>query len=158
MLCQISNFWFAQTEHIVQPPHRHRCRSVLPVGVDAALYTRRSVVTKRLKPVPVECIARLRDRQRLEGSAHWPHQRHRPARRTRQAEKLPNRSSPVHSAAVGDTMRTSTDTVAHGRRRLAEQVRDATLRLYSSARLRGATRHPAGRYRSIGTDSTAACT
>jgi phosphoribosylaminoimidazole-succinocarboxamide synthase len=31
---------------------------VLPPGVDADLYRRRSVVAKRLKPVPVEAIAR----------------------------------------------------------------------------------------------------
>src|SRR3546814_18417082 len=32
--------------------------SVLPEGIDAALYDLRSVVTRRLKPVPVEAIAR----------------------------------------------------------------------------------------------------
>src|SRR3546814_12416004 len=59
MLCQVSNFWFGKTEHIVR---NHLTgidvASVLPEGIDAALYDRRSVVTRRLKPVPVEAIAR----------------------------------------------------------------------------------------------------
>ena len=59
MLCQISNFWFAQTAHIL-PNHLTGIdvASVLPDGVDAALYAKRAVVTKKLKPVPVEAIAR----------------------------------------------------------------------------------------------------
>ena len=59
MLCQISNFWFGKTEHII-PNHLTGIdvAAVLPAGVDPALYAQRAVVTKRLKPVPVECIAR----------------------------------------------------------------------------------------------------
>ncbi len=59
MLCQISNFWFARTEHLV-PNHLTGIdvASVLPAGVDASLYAKRAVVVKRLKPVPVEAIAR----------------------------------------------------------------------------------------------------
>src|SRR3546814_3564957 len=57
--CQVSNFWFGKTEHIV---HNHLTgidvASVLPEGIEAALYDLRSVVTRRLKPVPVEAIAR----------------------------------------------------------------------------------------------------
>ncbi|MEO8367538.1 MAG: phosphoribosylaminoimidazolesuccinocarboxamide synthase, partial [Pseudoxanthomonas sp.] len=59
MLCQISNFWFEKTAHLL-PNHLTGIdvASVLPEGVDPALYAKRSVVTKRLKPVPVEAIAR----------------------------------------------------------------------------------------------------
>jgi phosphoribosylaminoimidazole-succinocarboxamide synthase len=59
MLTQISNFWFGKTAHII-PNHLtgEDVVSVLPAGVDAALYAKRAVVTKRLKPVPVEAIAR----------------------------------------------------------------------------------------------------
>src|SRR5262245_59389948 len=59
MLTQISNFWFGQTPHIMPnhllptPP-----AEVLPPGVDRGLYARRAVVTRRLKPLPVEAIAR----------------------------------------------------------------------------------------------------
>ena len=59
MLCQISNFWFDKTAHIIA---NHLTgidvASVLPAGVDPALYAKRAVVTKKLTPVPVECIAR----------------------------------------------------------------------------------------------------
>src|SRR3546814_2300486 len=59
MLCHVSNFWVGKTEHILR---NHLTgidvAAVLPEGIDAALYDRRSVVTRRLKPVPVEAIAR----------------------------------------------------------------------------------------------------
>ena len=59
MLCQISNFWFDKTAHLMPNHLTHEdVAAVLPAGVDPALYARRSVVTKRLRPVPVEAIAR----------------------------------------------------------------------------------------------------
>jgi phosphoribosylaminoimidazole-succinocarboxamide synthase len=59
MLCQVSNFWFDKTAHIVPNHLTHESvAAVLPAGVDAALYEKRSVVVKKLKPVPVEAIAR----------------------------------------------------------------------------------------------------
>src|SRR5690606_37936208 len=59
MLCQISNFWFRRTSHLM-PNHLTGAdvASMLPTGVDPEPYVRRSVVTKRLRPVPVEAIAR----------------------------------------------------------------------------------------------------
>ena len=59
MLCQISNFWFGKTAHLV-PNHLtgKDIGNVLPAGTDLSLYAKRSVITKRLKPVPVEAIAR----------------------------------------------------------------------------------------------------
>ena len=59
MLCQISNFWFGKTAHLM-PNHLtgRAVAEVLPPGVDAALYARRSVVARRLKAVPIEAIAR----------------------------------------------------------------------------------------------------
>jgi phosphoribosylaminoimidazole-succinocarboxamide synthase len=59
MLTQISNFWFGKTAHLV-PNHLTGIdvAAVLPAGVDAALYAKRAVVVKRLKPVPIEAIAR----------------------------------------------------------------------------------------------------
>ncbi|MEO6172853.1 MAG: phosphoribosylaminoimidazolesuccinocarboxamide synthase, partial [Arenimonas sp.] len=59
MLCQISNFWFDKTAHLIPNHLTHEpLASVLPEGVDLALYAKRSVITKKLKPVPVEAIAR----------------------------------------------------------------------------------------------------
>ncbi len=140
MLCQISNFWFGKTEHIVR---NHLTgidvASVLPAGVDGALYAKRAVVTKRLKPVPIECIARgyvigsgWKDYQRtgrISGIAL--------PSGLRQAEQLPEPIfTPSTKAAVGDhdeniDFDTAVRTVGAD---LAEQVRDATLRLYTFAR------------------------
>jgi phosphoribosylaminoimidazole-succinocarboxamide synthase len=59
MLTEISNFWFGKTAHLV-PNHLtgKPVASVLPAGTDVALYSKRSVVAKRLKAVPIEAIAR----------------------------------------------------------------------------------------------------
>jgi phosphoribosylaminoimidazole-succinocarboxamide synthase len=139
MLCQVSNFWFGRTAHIV-PNHLTGIdvASVLPAGVDAALYAQRSVVTKKLKPVPVEAIAR----GYLIGSGWKDYQRTGRVSGIglpdglRQAERLPQPIfTPSTKAAVGDhdeniDFDTMVRTVGAD---LAEQVRDATLRLYAFA-------------------------
>ena len=140
MLCQISNFWFEKTAHIV-PNHLTGIdvASVLPDDVDPALYAKRAVVTKKLKPVPVEAIARgyligsgWKDYQRtgrVSGIA-LPDGLH-------QAEQLPQPIfTPSTKAAVGDhDENIDFDTVVRTVGvELAEQVRDATLRLYEFAR------------------------
>ncbi len=139
MLCQISNFWFAQTAHIL-PNHLTGIdvAAVLPDGVDAALYAKRAVVTKKLRPVPVEAIAR----GYLIGSGWKDYQRTGRVSGIalpdglRQAEKLPEPIfTPSTKAAVGDhdeniDFDTMVRTVGG---ELAEQVRDATLRLYRHA-------------------------
>ena len=140
MLCQISNFWFDKTAHLV-PNHLTGIdvASVLPTGIDAALYAKRAVVTKKLKPVPVEAIAR----GYLIGSGWKDYQRTgRVSGITlpdglRQAEQLAQPIfTPSTKAAVGDhdeniDFDAMVRTVGAD---LAEQVRDATLRLYSFAR------------------------
>ncbi len=139
MLCQISNFWFDKTAHIL-PNHLTgiEVASVLPAGVDAKLYAKRAVVTKKLKPVPVEAIAR----GYLIGSGWKDYQRTgRVSGITlpdglRQAEQLPEPIfTPSTKAAVGDhdeniDFDTMVKTVGA---ELAEQVRDATLRIYRYA-------------------------
>ncbi len=139
MLCQISNFWFAQTADLM-PNHLTGIdvASVLPAGVDPALYAKRAVVTKKLKPVPVEAIAR----GYLIGSGWKDYQRtgkvsgiELPAG-LRQAERLPEPIfTPSTKAAVGDhdeniDFDSMVKTVGA---ELAEKVRDATLRLYRFA-------------------------
>ena len=140
MLCQISNFWFDKTAHLL--PNQLTgidVASVLPAGVDPALYAKRAVVTKKLKPVPIEAIAR----GYLIGSGWKDYQRTgRVSGITlpgdlRQAEQLPQPIfTPSTKAAVGDhdeniDFDTMVRTVGA---ELAEQVRDATLRLYTYAR------------------------
>ncbi len=140
MLCQISNFWFGKTAHIIR---NHltgiEVAGVLPPGVDPALYEKRSVVARRLKPVPVEAIAR----GYLIGSGWKDYQRTGRVSGIglpdglRQAEQLPQPIfTPSTKAAAGDhdeniDFDTMVRTVGAD---LAEQVRDATLRLYSFAR------------------------
>jgi phosphoribosylaminoimidazole-succinocarboxamide synthase len=139
MLCQISNFWFGKTAHLV-PNHLtgKDIASVLPAGTDANLYARRSVITKRLKPVPVEAIAR----GYLIGSGWKDYQKTGqlcgialPANLA-QAEKLPEPIfTPSTKAAVGD----HDENIGFDRvvelvgGDLAEQVRAATLAIYAWA-------------------------
>jgi len=139
MLTQMSNFWFGKTAHLV-PNHLLDVplQSELPEGANLALYARRSVVTRRLKPVPVEAIAR----GYLIGSG-WKDYKATggvcgislPAG-LRQAEQLPEPIfTPSTKAAVGDhDENVSFDAVVDAvGADLAEQVRDATLRIYKWA-------------------------
>ena len=139
MLCQISNFWFDKTAHLL-PNHLTGIpvASVLPAGVEPALYAQRSVVTKRLKPVPVEAIAR----GYLIGSGWKDYQRTGAVSGIalpdglRQAEKLPEPIfTPSTKAAVGDhDENIDFDTMVRAvGPELAERVRDATLRIYRFA-------------------------
>src|SRR5690606_8212403 len=106
LLTRISNFWFARTAHLMR---NHLTgidvASVLPSGVDPALYEQRSVVAKKLKPVPVEAIAR----GYLIGSGWKDYQRTGRVSGIalpdglRQAEKLEQPVfTPSTKAAVGD--------------------------------------------------------
>lgn len=146
MLCQISNFWFDKTAHLMR---NHltgiEVSSVLPDGVDPALYARRAVVTRKLKPVPVEAIAR----GYLIGSGWKDYQRTGRVSGIalpdglRQAEQLPQPVfTPSTKAAVGDhDENIDFDTMVRAiGPDLAEQVRDATLRLYAFARDHAAQR------------------
>ena len=146
MLCQISNFWFGRTAHLV-PNHltHEEVASVLPPGTDVALYARRSVVVKKLKPVPVEAIAR----GYIIGSGWKDYQRDGkvcgialPAG-LRQAEILPEPIfTPSTKAAAGNhDENVSFDTIAAKiGGELAERVREATLAIYKFA-----SAHAAGR-------------
>ena len=139
MLTQISNFWFDQTAHVMPNHLTHKpVASVLPHGVDAALYARRSVISKRLKPVPVEAIAR----GYLIGSGWKDYQASGKLcgiplpTGLRQAEQLPEPIfTPSSKAAVGDhDENISFDiVVASIGAELAEKVRMATLALYRYA-------------------------
>jgi phosphoribosylaminoimidazole-succinocarboxamide synthase len=139
MLTQISNFWFAKTAHIV-PNHLTGTPvdEVLPAGVDRALYAKRAVVTKRLKPVPVEAIAR----GYLIGSGWKDYQATGslcgialPAG-LQQAQQLPEPIfTPSTKAAVGDhDENVSFDAVVNAvGAELANKVREATLAIYGFA-------------------------
>ncbi len=139
LLTQLSNFWFARTASLM-PNHLTgvAVTSVLPTDVDATLYAQRSVVARCLKPVPIEAVARgylagsgWKDYQatgRISGIAL-------PAG-LQQAEKLPRPIfTPSTKAAAGshDEAIAFDQVVATIGADLAEQVRAATLALYSHA-------------------------
>ncbi|HET8819379.1 MAG TPA: phosphoribosylaminoimidazolesuccinocarboxamide synthase, partial [Xanthomonadaceae bacterium] len=139
MLCRISNFWFDRTAHLMR---NHLTgidvSSVLPAGVDPAPYLQRSVVARKLKPVPVEAIAR----GYVIGSGWKDYQRTGRVSGIalpdglRQAEQLPQPVfTPSTKAAAGDhDENIDFDTMVRiVGADLAEQVRDATLRLYEFA-------------------------
>ncbi len=146
MLTQISNFWFGKTAHLV-PNHLtgKSVASVLPPGTDVELYSKRSVVAKRLKAVPIEAIAR----GYLIGSGWKDYQAtgslcgiELPAG-LRQAEKLPEPIfTPSTKAAMGthDENIGFDEVVAKIGPALAEQVRDATLAIYRFAAAHAAER------------------
>lgn len=139
MLCQISNFWFDKTAHLIPNHLTHESvASVLPAGADLALYAKRSIVTKKLKPVPVEAIAR----GYIIGSGWKDYQKtgaicgiELPAG-LQQAEQLPSPIfTPSTKAAMGDhDENVSFDAIVEQiGAALAEQVRAATLEIYEFA-------------------------
>jgi phosphoribosylaminoimidazole-succinocarboxamide synthase len=139
MLCQISNFWFDKTAHLIPNHLTHEpLSSIFPNEVDLNLYAKRSVITKKLKPVPVEAIAR----GYIIGSGWKDYQKNGaicgialPAG-LQQAEQLPTPIfTPSTKAAVGDhDENVSFDSVvALIGADLAEQVRAATLEIYAFA-------------------------
>jgi len=139
MLCQISNFWFDKTAHLMPNHLTHEdVAANLPAGVDAALYARRAVVTKKLKPVPVEAIAR----GYIIGSGWKDYQKTGaicgitlPAG-LQQAQQLPEPIfTPSTKAAVGDhDENVSFEAVVEKiGADLAERLRAATLAIYKFA-------------------------
>lgn len=139
MLTQMSNFWFARTAALM-PNHltARGVADVLPPGVDVDLYLRRSVVARRLKPVPFEAIAR----GYLIGSGWKDYQSNGslcgidlPAG-MRQAERLPEPIfTPSTKAAAGDhDQNIGFDAVVNAvGADLAGRVREATLSIYRHA-------------------------
>jgi phosphoribosylaminoimidazole-succinocarboxamide synthase len=139
MLTQISNFWFGKTAHLM-PNHLtgKDVASALPPGTDRATYARRSVVAKRLKPVPVEAIAR----GYLIGSGWKDYQATGalcgitlPAG-LRQAERLrePIFTPSTKAALGGHDENVGFDHVVRTiGAELAERIRDATLQMYRYA-------------------------
>jgi phosphoribosylaminoimidazole-succinocarboxamide synthase len=139
LLCQMSNFWFARTAHLIANHLTgESVASVLPAGVEVALYARRSVVVKRLRPLPVEAIAR----GYLIGSGWKDYQAsgqlcgiELPAG-LRQAERLAEPIfTPSSKAAIGDHDENIgfDAVVALIGGALAEQVRATTLAIYRYA-------------------------
>jgi phosphoribosylaminoimidazole-succinocarboxamide synthase len=139
VLTNVSNFWFHKMQHII--PNHLSDRSlaeVLPNEQERADIEGRAIVVKRLKPLPVEAIVR----GYLIGSGWKDYQKTGAVcgielpKGLQQAEQLPEPIyTPSTKAEVGthDENVSFEATVALIGQDLAEQVRDASLRLYKEA-------------------------
>lgn len=139
ILNSISNFWFANTGHIIRNHLLDRpLAEVLPNAAERAQAEGRSVIARRLKALPIEAVVR----GYLIGSGWKDYQAtgqvcgiHLPPG-LRQASKLPEVIfTPATKAAVGDhDENISFDVAANAvGRELAEKVRDVSIALYRFA-------------------------
>lgn len=139
ILTQTALFWFHRTRALV-PNHllERRLDSVLPAGVDRDAYRLRSSVTRRLRPLPIEAVAR----GYLIGSGWKDYQAGGPVcglalpPGLRLADRLPEPIfTPATKAAAGE----HDENIAYEQvvkllgPGLAAQVRDLTLRIYGEA-------------------------
>ena len=139
ILTRIANFWFERTRHIIP---NHLCGIEVDEVIDdpqaLEVLRHRSVVVKRLKPLPLEAIVR----GYIIGSGWKDYQQtgsicgiELPAG-LRQAEQLPEVIfTPSNKAAAGQhdiniDFQAIRDLVGNS---LAEQVRDASIRIYQYA-------------------------
>ncbi|HUG98426.1 MAG TPA: phosphoribosylaminoimidazolesuccinocarboxamide synthase [Gammaproteobacteria bacterium] len=139
ILTQTARFWFDRTRALV-PNHLldRPLASVLPPGTDADAYRLRSSVTRRLRPLPIEAVAR----GYLIGSG-WKDYRASGAvcglplpAGLRLADRLPETIfTPATKAAAGehDENICYKQVVELVGGPLAAQVRDLTLRIYGEA-------------------------
>lgn len=140
VLTHVSNFWFGKMRDII-PNHLADDLTLEQIIPDAALRQQvegRAIIVKRLKPLPVEAIVR----GYLIGSGWKDYQAsgsvcgiQLPAG-LQQAQQLPEPIyTPSSKAEVGvhDENISFADTVALMGQDLAEQVRDASLKLYTTA-------------------------
>jgi phosphoribosylaminoimidazole-succinocarboxamide synthase len=139
ILTQTARFWFDRTRALV-PNHLldTALESVLPAGTDYAAYRLRGSVTRRLRPLPIEAVAR----GYLIGSGWKDYQASgavcgvRLPPGLRLADKLPEPIfTPATKAAAGehDENITFEQVVELVGPALAAQVRDLTLRIYGEA-------------------------
>lgn len=146
VLTAVSNFWFAKLGHVI-PNHLSGIapETVVKGAAEVAQVKRRAFVTKKLKPLPIEAIVR----GYLVGSGWKDYQKTGticglalPAG-LREAEKLPQPLfTPSTKAAVGD----HDENISYAQAvellgdKMAAQVRDATLALYTEAANYAATK------------------
>ena len=146
VLTTVSNFWFNKLSHVI-PNHLTGIapESVVKTDAERAQVRGRAFVVKKLKPLPIEAIVR----GYLVGSGWKDYQKTGTVcgialpRGLREAEKLPEPLfTPSTKAAVGDhdqniPFAQAVKLLGDAR---ANEVRDATLRLYMEAADYAATR------------------
>lgn len=146
VLTAVSNFWFAKLQHVI-PNHLSGIapESVVKGEAEIAQVKGRAFVTKKLKPLPIEAIVR----GYLVGSGWKDYQKTGTIcglalpKGLREAEKLPEPLfTPSTKAAVGD----HDENISYAQavellgEKMAAQVRDATLALYTEAANYAATK------------------
>ncbi|MGB8516793.1 MAG: phosphoribosylaminoimidazolesuccinocarboxamide synthase [Gallionella sp.] len=146
VLTAVSNFWFAKLQHVI-PNHLSGIapESVVKGEAEIAQVKGRAFVTKKLKPLPIEAIVR----GYLVGSGWKDYQKTGTIcglalpKGLREAEKLPEPLfTPSTKAAVGD----HDENIPYAQavellgEKMAAQVRDATLALYTEAANYAATK------------------
>ena len=138
VLTQMSNFWFEKLAHVV-PNHLTGIdpESVVADEAEKAQVRARSVVVKKLKPLPIEAVVR----GYIIGSGWKDYQKSGKVcgielpKGLQQAQKLPRPIfTPATKAAEGHDENISfEETVKLIGRPLAEKVREVAIRLYTEA-------------------------
>ncbi len=139
VLTQISNFWFEMMEDLIPNHLTHRkLNSIIDDDESLQPLEQRSIITRRLRPLPIEAVVR----GYLIGSGWRDYQQTRQVcgidlpPGLEQAAKLPRTMfTPATKAAAGDhDENVSFETVQQMiGAELAEQVRDVSIRIYERA-------------------------
>lgn len=140
ILTQLSDFWFAKTRHIIANHLLEQdASSLFDDPAQRLLYGARSVLAKKLRPVPIEAVVR----GYLAGSAWQEYQASGTAcgmrlpQGLRQSERLPEPLfTPSTKAAAGahDQNISLAECVALIGETLTEEICEAALRIYRLAR------------------------
>jgi len=141
VLTHVSNFWFKKMEHVI-PNHLAdlKLEDVIADPAQRAQVSGRSIIVKRLKPLPVEAIVR----GYLIGSGWKDYQQSGAicgitlAEGLQQAQQLPEAIyTPSSKAAVGDHDENISfqQTVALLGKEIAEQIKQTSIKLYTEAAL-----------------------
>lgn len=139
VLTSLSNFWFGRTGHIIRNHlSDRRLEEVLTDAGEQAMVSGRGIIVRRLKPLPVEAIVR----GYIIGSGWKDYQKTgavcgiRLPAGLRQAERLPQ---PVFTPSTKAEMGAHDENISFDRtvellgRKVAEQARDMSLRIYQDA-------------------------
>jgi phosphoribosylaminoimidazole-succinocarboxamide synthase len=139
VLTSLSNFWFGRTGHVIRNHlSDRRLEEVLTDAGERAMVAGRGIIVRKLKPLPVEAIVR----GYIIGSGWKDYQKTgavcgiKLPSGLRQAERLPQAIfTPSTKAELGahDENISFDRTMELLGRKMAEQVRDMSLRIYQDA-------------------------
>lgn len=139
VLTSVSNFWFEKMKHVI-PNHlaKLKLEDIIPDAKERAQVMGRSIIVKRLKPLPVEAIVR----GYLIGSGWKDYQKSGAVcgitlpKGLQQAQQLPKAIyTPSSKAAVGDHDENISfeQTIPLLGKEIAEKIKQVSLTLYTEA-------------------------